>query len=214
MSIFNFFKSKKKIDFNVLSTILSIILQNLQNNYSYLYKQFEAELIVGISSAQKDLSINYIGLIHNPRVAKMYENQNKNYFKLTGIKLRGDSTGEIISVSLFVYNGLLIGIASDKKLSEQEHYTYVENPNLQRIALGETDYNRIAGLLTTEELKYINKSDVYLVEVGGKNFFHIRDVEDGNFLALDSYKNIFLVKHDPVSVEQINSQLINVLKPQ
>ena len=51
-----------------------------------------------------------------------------------------------------------------------------------------------------EEISLLNTSDIYKIELNGKIYYHLKDLEDGDFIGIDTQKNIYLITHDPFKI--------------
>lgn len=74
------------------------------------------------------------------------------------------------------------------------------------------DFDRIAHVLTQEERMAISASDIYSVRIEGKEYFHLMDLEDGDFIGIDIGKNVYRITHDPVNVTWLDDTILNSLK--
>ncbi|MEY3451193.1 MAG: hypothetical protein RL711_1019, partial [Bacteroidota bacterium] len=50
------------------------------------------------------------------------------------------------------------------------------------------------------------------LDLKGKTYYHLKDIEDGDFLGIDIHKNIYKITHDPFEINLQKNELINVLK--
>jgi uncharacterized pyridoxamine 5'-phosphate oxidase family protein len=66
-------------------------------------------------------------------------------------------------------------------------------------------------LLSPKELKLINPSDVYIVTLNNKEYFHLIDIEDGDFYGMDMGKNLYKITHNPYDLEKIDVNLSKLL---
>ena len=62
------------------------------------------------------------------------------------------------------------------------------------------------------ELDLLNPSEVYEVELDGKTYYHIQDLEDGDFIATDKEKRVYSITHDPFEVTLLSEDLLGYLK--
>ncbi len=50
-----------------------------------------------------------------------------------------------------------------------------------------------------------------MVVVNGAEYFHLKDLEDGDFVGIDRKKNVFLITHNPPTASLQESDLTAVL---
>lgn len=75
-----------------------------------------------------------------------------------------------------------------------------------------SDYERILTVLNNDEQQLLNPSNVYSVFVDNKEYFHISDLEDGDFFCIDINKKIYRITQDPLEIIGHTQQLIDLLK--
>ncbi len=67
--------------------------------------------------------------------------------------------------------------------------------------------------MTGEERKNINIGDIYITRLDGKDYYHLKELEDGDFIAIDTSNHIFEITHDPFEIKNLDRQLlIDILK--
>jgi len=64
--------------------------------------------------------------------------------------------------------------------------------------------------LSPSEAKIFSPNDVYEVEIQGIHLLHLRDLDDGDFVAIDKEKSIYKVTHSPVKLVPLHISLENV----
>lgn len=74
------------------------------------------------------------------------------------------------------------------------------------------EFDAIRHLFNEEELSLIDPIDVYEVELEGKIYYHVRELEDGDFIGIDDEKNVYKLTHDPYEITLLNKSLVEVLK--
>ena len=45
-----------------------------------------------------------------------------------------------------------------------------------------------------------------------KEYFHIKDLEDGDFIGIDERKVVYKITHDPMEVKALDKKIMDVLK--
>ena len=41
-------------------------------------------------------------------------------------------------------------------------------------------------------------NDIYGIVLKGKSYYHLRDIEEGNFMVIDEEKNVYTITHNPL----------------
>lgn len=104
----------------------------------------------------------------------------------------------------------MFGWFKKKKLKVDEPLT--SNVPDPLVPAGNIEFDAIKHLLNEEELLLIDPVDVYEVELDGKIYYHVRELEDGDFIGIDDKKNIYKLTHDPYEIMLLNKPLVEVLK--
>ena len=55
-----------------------------------------------------------------------------------------------------------------------------------------------------------NPNDLYEIEIQGIHLLHLRDLDDGDFVAIDKEKSIYKVTHSPVKLVPLDILLETV----
>ena len=67
-------------------------------------------------------------------------------------------------------------------------------------------------MFSEEEKSLISPSEVYSIFIEDKEYFHIRDLEDGDFIGIDKDKVVYKITHDPMEVKRLEKELLEVLR--
>lgn len=158
---------------------------------------------------------NYVGFSYNTSIVEKYENNKIKNYKLSNIKVKNSLTNEYIYVSIFVFSGLVTGYSIDtnKKIKKyQFSINSVDVSSVQKIFDENKDYEKISSLLNNEELKYIS-NEVYPTEINGKYYYHIKELEDGDFIGIDINNHIYKITHDPYEIVSLErNKLLELLQ--
>jgi hypothetical protein len=201
--MFNLFKKKKYIqswEYELLHGVVSA----LPNKYSYLTKQVAPESLIDVvdHTARKN---GWKKTKYSPAAYQQYLNESpKLNGLLVGIKVFDLTDQNYKEVELDLYDGALLGC---------------------RYPVGKYDLTRIdvSGLRfkphqSEENIKYkaalkdlkcthLDLDNGFEIELSGKTYYTIKDLEDGNYLAINTKGNVYGLFHDPFIVEQISSDL-------
>lgn len=191
--------------------LIKSLIRKLPRQYLNLLEQLNSDLIKGVILNASDIE-GYVAFRYNFSSLKKYEIISKSDFKFTNITVRDVNLKKLLSVELYVSCGVLSGYSIYPKKSKYKlDLTTLDVSDLTKEYIGENDYQRIVHLLNDEEKKILSNSEVYSITLQGKEFFHIKSLEDGDFLGIDLEKNIYHITHDPYEIKELNNSLINNL---
>ena len=74
------------------------------------------------------------------------------------------------------------------------------------------EFDDIKHVFNGEELAIIDKEDVYEVELNGTIYYHLQELEDGDFIGIDQNKKIYKITHDPFEITELKGALAEILK--
>ena len=209
--MFGLFKRTKIQPWEV--DLLRKTISLLPFEYQHLNKQINDGLFRGVLVGLSDLP-GYIAFTYNSGVAKKFENKKDKNHQLTGIKVWDIKSGQYLSYTIYVSTGTINGysIIGPKKFVVD--LNNINTQNFKKNYGDYGDYKKIAVKLNTEEKKAINAAEVYEIVLNGKSYFHVMDLEDGDFIGIDDEKNIYKIRHDPFEIKPIKSSLIDILNNQ
>jgi len=209
MDIFKFFKRTKIEEWELL--LLKKVITNLPKQYLILVRQLDDGLIRRVLRDASDIP-GYVSFGFNFDVYKKYYNENKKSYKLTSIKVYDNLTSTFLDYAIYVSSGVIIGYSFEGDKKSKIDFTRINASGFRTEIIGESDYNRIADMLNEEEKTTLNSSDVYSVYVNNKEYFHIKDLEDGDFIGIDNKKLVYKITHDPLEVILLNQTIVDVFK--
>ncbi len=156
---------------------------------------------------------NYYHFVHDVSILRSYEKRKESYFKLSAIKVFDDN-GTALSVSLYFAYGLILGYELDSKIDRSKglNVVSVDISKVKRIELDTDYFNKISKLLSTQEAELINKSDVYPTSIGRIDYYHLVELEDGDFVGITIDGLLFKIPHDGTMEELNRDQLMSYLK--
>ncbi|AFD05321.1 hypothetical protein [Solitalea canadensis] len=205
-----FFKRTKIEDWEI--TMLRNVISKLPDNLHYLVKQIEDHLIKGVRLDASDIP-GYVNFRCFPDKLQKYENLNVEPFDITGIKIYDLKSQKFLDLTIYVIDGTLNGysITGAKKFAVDTNnfdissykLNYEENPT----------FNQVISLLklNTKEAGLLRKSDVYELEINDQLYYHLRDLEDGDFIGSDKDGTIYKFTHDPFCITPLHGVLSDIL---
>lgn len=207
--MFGLFK-RTKIE-NWETDLLRKVIIKLPSEYSILIDQINDGLFRGVLVGVSDIP-GYVAFTFHANVLKKYDKDNEQDFKLTNIKVYDNKSLGFIPYEVYVSSGTISGYSLGGSNKNNIDVSKVDVSGFKKVFIGESDYNRIMHILNEEEKKLLNPSEVYSIVVADKEYFHLKELEDGDFIGMDEKKVIYKITHDPIEVMVINKKLSEVLK--
>lgn len=203
--MFMFFKRRKKFN----NKIFLKICGSLPAKYLYLYDQVKDNIILSVNKADN----GYYKFNLDCNLFDKYEQKRGRYYQINGIML---SDMQIqMTISLRVGYGILLGYLTPNNvlLNSLNDNVNVDVSNIEIEFFDEIEKD-IINLLSKEEHKYITPNDIYEIELKDYTLYHLYDIGDGDFIAIDKNKKIYKVTHDPLEIEVLSENLLDILKKQ
>jgi hypothetical protein len=208
--MFEFFKkgkNKKKTDISFLEKVLL----KLPEEYGELLKQFKDGLIKDTFYQSAPVK-NYVGFSYNPIKSKEFENKKGRSFMVKGVKILNNVDNKTTDLDIYVAHGLIAGYSTPGTESFIADTNSISYENLYKTYLEDFSQNELANIFTESQIKLINPSEIYEVELEGKIYYHLQDLEDGDFIAMGIDHKIYKITHDPFEIVLIEEDLSEVLK--
>jgi hypothetical protein len=207
--MFGLFK-RTKIE-NWETDLLRNVITNLPSEYSSLLNQVNDGLFRGVLLGVSDIP-GYVAFTFHSNILKKYDRENERDFKLTNIKVYDNKSLSFVSYEVYVSSGTISGYSLVGSKGHNVDVRKVDVSGFKKEFIGESDYNRIMHVLNEEEKKLLNPSEVYSIFINDKEYFHLKDIEDGDFIGVDENKIVYKITHDPLEEVVINKKLSEVLK--
>lgn len=214
--MFGLFRKKKVVHpglTDIQRKFITAIVSSLKNKYPQFQHQLEMDTFAYVThDAIGGQGSFMFGIYHEPW--KKLSDTTVSNFEIQNIVFKSYNN-EPESISLYISEGLIIGYHCDVP---------IENLNPDTIDIGSiyekhylnNDLTEISMFLVDIEKKDLKKlntlSNAYKILIEEKELFIIHDKGNGDFLALDKMGNLFIVSHDPVSVQSENKTLNEFLK--
>lgn len=184
-------------------------LTRLSIEYSKFISQIDDGLLRNVLTTHGS---GYISFGFNPQLLKKYEKRKERDFKVTNIKVYDSKTCDYLSYSIYMSSGMIAGYALGAGKKHKVDINTIDVSNFRKEFFENSDYKRIALVLDKQEKELINPADIYAVSITDKEYFHIKDLEDGDFIALDVNKVVYKVTHDPLEVIKLEKSIVDILK--
>jgi hypothetical protein len=206
--MFGLFKRKS------VTTIEQDVLKNIFNTLGEDYLAFARQIEEGLLKRvffQSTPFKNYVGFGYDPAIASKYENKKGPYFVIRGIRVFDKKEDVFINILVYIAFGLIVGYSTPESDKPDFDPSKVQVDGYTKQLFDNDDYDRLSKVLSESERQLINSADVYEVDLKGKVLYHIKDLEDGDFIGVDLNKKVYKVTHDPFEVVELTQELSEVL---
>ncbi|QNF35459.1 hypothetical protein HUW51_23125 [Adhaeribacter swui] len=193
-----FKKSRWKIEGAALNFFHSIFCQ-LPIKYEFLLQGLHKGLY-------KSYFINYAMPKNNYAIGFDPSQSDKEVIKGLRFKLNNIQIIENerpLKFDLIVFDGLWSGFEFEKNILHLKDHQ-IDTSKLEEIKILNNELSSLIGDLKSDKLDLYDLSDI---EVDNKEFYQIKDLEDGNYLCIDRSGKVYGLFHDPFEVELISSSL-------
>jgi hypothetical protein len=204
--MFNFLKKEDKY-FNDVKLLVEKIFSLLPAKFLNIKKQLDDKILIGY----KKQSNNYTKFILRTDVLNKYEDKKGNYFEINGIKVFDKTLQNFTDINLEIGYGILIGISTPGIKKLDPDVSQIDVSNFRIKGFENYEYEKVKSLLDPDDLKLISPNDVYELELDGGIYYHLKDLEDGDFLGIDNLKKIYKITHDPYKITEVYDKLSELI---
>lgn len=175
----------------------------IPSQYDTIIRQIEEGIVVGFI-LEEDA---YLKFKLNPSIIGRFEDPTGRYYSISGFQLEWDD-GSRTCFALRVGYGLVLGIElSDRSaLFKHQNQRSIILTSL-RITYFDSSEN---SFLSPSEAKMFSPNDLYEIEIQGIHLLHLKDLDDGDFVAIDEKKHIYKVTHSLIELTPLNILLENI----
>jgi len=206
--MFGLFKRTKIENWEI--ELLRNTIEKLPKVYSNLISQITDGLLRGVLVNVSDIP-GYVAFTFNYDVLKKYDKEGDKDYKLTDIKVYDSKSRSLLPYEIYVSSGTISGYSLGGSKKRNIDLSKIDILSFKKELIGEPDYNRIINLLDDKEKIVVSPSEVYSVFIDDKEYFHLKDLEDGDFIGMDAKKVIYKITHDPMEVNRIDKTLKEIL---
>lgn len=206
--MFGLFKRTKIANWEI--ELLKNTIKRLPPVYNYLEAQINDGLLKGVLIGVSDLP-GYVAFTYNPDLVEQFERKKEKGYTLTGIKVYDKRSRTYLNYSIHISTGTINGYSITGATKFTIDLDNIDISNLKKVYRANIDYKKIEPYLSVEEQEIVIPDEVYEVILNGKAYFHIKELEDGDFIGMDYEKNIYEISHDPLEIKHLNLSLFEVL---
>jgi len=157
----------------------------------------------------KRFSVNHATKEHHYKIGFDPSQSDKSMikgkkFELENIIVKAGGQDNILNIT--VYEGLWIGFEFQKNILDLKDYEI----DLSRLNKGKSKFSaneKIEKFVSNLVSEYLDLTTLSEFEIEGKLYYQIKDLEDGNYLAIDNNGKVFGLIHDPYKIELINKSI-------
>lgn len=208
----NFFNRTKIEEWEI--KFLLLLLDNLGNKFNNFKEHLSMQYIKGVQFDKSTIP-NFVSIKYTSEFYKKYEDKKGKYLRVVNILTEDVNSKRQLIVSAYFCYGILLGYALNEKLKK-----YILDLNKLDISQSKIEYlgessalEKLKDLLSEIEYNSINSNDIYELKLGNKIIFHLKDLEDGDFIGIDQQNNIYKVTHDPYELNPIlRDNLLSILQ--
>jgi len=202
--MFNLFKKKKKYIQSWEYELLHGVVSALPSKYSYLTKQVAPESLIDVvdDTARKN---GWKKTKYNTATYQQYLNESpKLNGLLVGIKVFDLTDQDYKEVELDLYDGALLGC---RYPVGKYDLTRIDVSGLRFKPHQSEDTIKYKAALKDLKCNQLDLDNGFEIELSGKTYYTIKDLEDGNYLGIDKKGKVYGMFHDPFIVEPISNDL-------
>lgn len=204
--MFNFLK-KDNTDFKDRMELVMKIFSLLPVKFLNIQEQLSEGILTGF----KQEGSNYTKFSLRKDILNKFEDKKGDCFEIKGIKVFDKNIQDFTEINLEVAYGIFVGYNTPnvKKLNPDASKIYVQNFWVK--SFENNEFEKIKKLFNEEELRLINPNDVYELILNGQTYYHLKDVEDGDFIGVDEMKRLYKITHDPYKITEIEKKLSELI---
>jgi hypothetical protein len=191
--------------------LLRNVITKLPKEYFNLINQIDDGLLKGVLVGISDIP-GYVAFTFHSSIFRKYDRDSQRDFKLTNIKIYDNRSSNWLLYEIYVSSGTISGYSLDGEKKCRVDVNKIDVSTFIKQYIESSDYNFVAGFLNEEEKKLLNPAEVYLISIDNKDYFHIKDLEDGIFFGIDEKKVVYKITHDPLEAVAIGIKISDVLK--
>ncbi|MEM6360290.1 MAG: hypothetical protein AAF731_09375 [Bacteroidota bacterium] len=206
--MFGFFNRTKIKQWEI--DLLEKVFESLNQNYSSFKSQVKEGLLTGVRLYPEDKS-NYVGFKYNPGIAEKYLDDTARDYAIKGVQVFDKKQSKYIDFIIHVTHGLICGYSTPESDTPKFDIGKLKVPEVKNVYEENPDFEQIKNLLSGSEHNLLNPSEVYKVELEGKIYYHLKDLEDGDFIGIDDKKRVYQFTHDPYEIKFLSVDLESVL---
>lgn len=126
------------------------------------------------------------------------------HFELENIIIKQD--GQAYSLNITIHEGIWIGFEIEKNILEFSNFQ-IDLSSFRKSKSKFAADTKIEKLVSGLSCKQLDLTNLGEFDINGKTYYQIKDLEDGNYIAIDTKGQVFGLIHDPYKLELINKSV-------
>lgn len=207
MNIFDFETKKKHIE-----QFENNVSEMLINDFPEFKKVLKISKLYGINFTTKPEGI-HLTKGYKP---KDFEELKKNYnihFNLNGVYVFNNNLKTYIPIKLNYLNNALTNIEIDNPKKFHKNFNInnlkIEKLSIEKLSIENPEKEIVLKILEkvdAEKLNLLDLDNTFEIELNGKLYYTILDMEDGNYIAIDIQGKFYSLSHDRRIISKIISK--------
>lgn len=191
------------------TALLVNVFNKLGGNYKKYQKQIDDNLFVRVRVYNN--SINYVGFSYDPSVSRKYEIKTEPQIVLKGIRVFDNGINSYTDFHIYIFMDLVAGYSTPDVKKFKPDLLNINLEQFQKDIIDNSEFSKVSHIFTMDELKKINSSEIYEVELNGRQYYHLKDLEDGDFIGFDTNRKAYKITHDPFEIIELKKPLEDLL---
>lgn len=126
------------------------------------------------------------------------------HFELENIVIKQD--GKEFLLNITIHEGLWIGFEIEKNIVEFNNFQ-IDLSSFKKSKSKFASDSKIEKLVSGLTCEQLDLTDLGEFDIDGKTYYQIKDLEDGNCIAIDNKGQVFGLIHDQYKIELINKSV-------
>ena len=196
---------KKRVG-DIETHLLLKIFEKLPDEFEHFRRQVAEGLITKASFSDSPIP-NTLDFSYDVKLLNKYEAKGDRCFYLKGIEVFDSSINDWSEVIIECGYGILMGYSTPKSKHFQPDATKIRLNNFRIEYLDGGALKIMKEFLAESEIALINPSEFYEVPLQGRRYFHVLDLEDGDFIGIDRDRNVYHITHDPFAIKLLDGSI-------
>lgn len=210
MKLFGFFRKKRsEIDVDRFNKMLIAVLEKLPSDYSIYLKQIKEGILQDVFPVT-GYAGDHFGFSYQREVIKKYEKKSEKDYSITDIKILNEKINKDVQLEIFFSCGVIAGVSSDDEFTLSDLELNKINIGCMKVKEKPLDENLKRELLSFG-MQSFNEGEVFEVTVEDRRMLHVRDLSDGDFLAIED-GDFYLISISLKEVLKISSAHYETIK--
>lgn len=184
---------------NEQNMIIRAIIDSLPNDFSDFKSQIKSLTFHGLSDWNLFPDYKFVYLSYPRNTIHDFKKKGQNY-KISGVEIFSNRTKKYEPIEILVNDNLLSGFKisnSDYSLDEHDlNKVNAENAIKSNFNFPPNEVDLFYDSFDSKIKSMLNSDDIFDIEYNNRTFYAFYDLEDGNYLAVDKYQNVYSLIHD------------------